>query len=101
MVTAIVLMVCERGKLQQTAEALLEVREVKEVSSVAGEYDLVAVVRVRHYDEMSDVVPGKLAGIPGIARTTTLMAFQCYSRRDLERMWGIGLDEEMAGASEE
>lgn len=94
MVTAVVLIRTERLKLQETAEALLEVDEVKEVYSVAGEYDLVAIVRVRHYDQMAEVVPGKLAGIAGIASTTTLMAFQCYSRRDLERMWGIGLDEE-------
>jgi DNA-binding Lrp family transcriptional regulator len=63
---------------------------------VAGDYDLVAIVRVRHYDEMSAVVPGKLARLNGIASTTTLMAFQCYSRRDLERMWGIGLEEEVS-----
>jgi DNA-binding Lrp family transcriptional regulator len=93
-VTALVLIHTERLKLQQTAEALLEIDEVKEVYSVAGEYDLVAIVRVRGYDQMSEVVPGKLARLEGITRTTTLMAFQCYSRRDLERMWGIGLDEE-------
>ncbi len=92
MVTAIVLIKTERLKTRETAEVLLEVAEVKEVYSVAGEYDLVAIVRVRHYDEMNEVVPGKLARIGGIADTTTLMAFQCYSRHDLERMWGIGLE---------
>lgn len=100
MVTAIVLICTERQKLQETAEALLEVNEVKEVYSVAGEYDLVAVVRVRHYDQMAEVVPGKLARLDGIRRTTTLMAFQCFSRRDLERMWGIGLDEEQVVSAE-
>jgi DNA-binding Lrp family transcriptional regulator len=97
-VTAIVLVQADRLKLQETAEKLLEVDEVKEVYSVAGEYDLVAIVRVRHYDQMAEVVPGQLARIDGIARTTTLMAFQCYSRRDLERMWGIGLEEEVLGS---
>ena len=95
MITAIVLIKTERLKLQETAEALLEIDEVKEVYSVAGEYDLVAIVRVRQYDQMNEVVPGKLARLAGIAATTTLMAFQCYSRRDLERMWGIGLEEEV------
>jgi DNA-binding Lrp family transcriptional regulator len=97
-VTAIVLVRADRLKLQETAEALLAVDEVKEVYSVAGEYDLVAIVRVRHYDQMAEVVPGTLARIDGISRTTTLMAFQCYSRRDLERMWGIGLEEEVLGS---
>ena len=99
MVTAIVLIRAERHRLQETAEALLEVDQVKEVYSVAGEYDLVAIVRVRHYDQMAEVVPGKLARLDGITQTTTLMAFQCFSRRDLERMWGIGLDEEQALSS--
>jgi DNA-binding Lrp family transcriptional regulator len=100
LVNAIVLIRTERRRLQQTAEALLEIDEVKEVYSVAGEYDLVAIVRVRNYDQMAEVVPGKLAQVDGIADTTTLMAFQCYSRRDLERMWGIGLDSEPLAGSE-
>lgn len=96
MITAVVLIEAERLKIPETAEALLELEEVSEVYSVAGAYDLVAIVRVREYDQMAQVVPSKLARVPGIAKTTTLMAFQCYSRRDLERMWGIGLDEESA-----
>ena len=61
MVTAIVLVQADRLKLQETAEKLLEVDRVKEVYSVAGDYDLVAIVRVRHYDQMAEIVPGKLA----------------------------------------
>lgn len=96
MVTAIVLINADRTRIDETAEALLQLNEVKEVYSVAGEYDLVAIVRVRHYDQMAQVVPRKMARLAGITRTTTLMAFQCYSRGDLERMWGIGLEEEAA-----
>jgi DNA-binding Lrp family transcriptional regulator len=92
MVTAIVLIQAERGATQQAAEALLQIHEVAEVYSVTGEYDLVAIVRVRHYDQMAEVVPVKMAKVAGIVRTQTLMAFQCYSRHDLERMWGIGLE---------
>jgi DNA-binding Lrp family transcriptional regulator len=95
-VTAIVLIHTERLRVQQTAQALLEIPEVNEVYSVAGDYDLVAIVRVHAYEEMAEAVPGKIARVPGIEKTTTLMAFQCFSRRDLERMWGIGLDEEPA-----
>lgn len=60
--------------------------------SVAGEYDLVAILRVKQYDAMAEVVPGKLQGLSGVERTTTLMAFQCYSRHDLERLFSIGLE---------
>lgn len=94
MIAAVVLINTERGRINETAEALLELPEVAEVYSVAGAYDLVAIVRVRQYEEMAEVVPTRLAAMPSITRTTTLMAFQCYSRRDLERMWGIGLDDE-------
>ena len=93
MVTAIVLVTTERQRHAEAAEAMLGLDGVKEVYSVAGEWDLVAIVRVRAYEEMADLVPVKLAGIPGIARTTTLMAFECYSKHDLERLWGIGLEE--------
>jgi DNA-binding Lrp family transcriptional regulator len=95
-IAAVVLIHAERLRIPETAEALLELDEVAEVYSVAGDYDLVAIVRVREYEQMADVVPRKLARVAGIVKTTTLMAFQCYSRRDLERMWGIGLDEELA-----
>lgn len=91
-ITAIVLIGTERGRAQAVAEALLEIAGVAEVYSVAGEYDLVAVVRVRRYEEMADVVPRRIGGVSGIVRTQTLMAFNCYSRHDLERMWGLGLE---------
>ena len=97
MITAIVLIQTERGKTQQAAEALLEVPGVAEVYSVAGEFDLGAMVRVRRYEQMAEVVPGRIAQVAGLTRTQTLMAFQHYSRHDLERMWGIGLGEEQAG----
>ncbi|MBI3966453.1 MAG: Lrp/AsnC ligand binding domain-containing protein [Chloroflexi bacterium] len=69
---------------------------MKEVYSLAGEHDLIAVVRTREYDQMNDIVPGKIGRIPSITKTTTNMAFQCYSRHDLERIWSIGMDEEIA-----
>ena len=94
MIAAVVLINTERGRIAETAEALLELPEVAEVYSVAGAYDLVAIVRVREYEQMAEVVPTRLSGMPTIVKTTTLMAFQCYSKRDLERMWGIGLDDE-------
>lgn len=94
MITAIVLIQAARGAVQNVAQSLLEIPEVAEVYSVAGDYDLVAILRVKEYDAMSEVVPGKLQALQGVQRTTTLMAFQCYSRHDLERMFSIGLEEE-------
>ncbi len=93
MITAIVQVRAERGKVQELAQALLEIPEVAEVYSVTGDFDLVAIVRVKEYETMAEVVPARLQRLAGIVHTTTLMAFQCYSRHDLERLFSIGNDE--------
>lgn len=92
MVTAIVLMTIARGKVQAVASALLEVPAVNEVYSVAGPYDLVAVIRVKRHDDLNELVTERLAAIEGITATQTLVAFRCYSRKDVQAMWDIGLD---------
>jgi DNA-binding Lrp family transcriptional regulator len=96
MITAIVLIKAQRGTIPELAQALLNIREVAEVYSVAGEYDLVAILRVKEYDAMAEVVPGKLQRLQGVERTETMMAFQCYSRHDLERLFSIGYEEEVS-----
>ena len=93
MITAIVLVNASRGKIPDVAQELLELPEVAEVYSVAGEYDLVAILRVREYEAMAEAVPGKLQNLSGVERTTTLMAFQCYSRHDLDALFSMGYDE--------
>ena len=94
MITAIVLIQTERGQSTAAGEAIADIPEVAEVYTVTGEYDLVAIVRVRHYDQMAEVVPKRISAVPGVGRTHTLMAFQCYSRHDLERMFSIGMESE-------
>jgi DNA-binding Lrp family transcriptional regulator len=93
MVTAIVLIQADREMIPETAEALLDVPGVKEVYSVAGEWDLVAIVRVKEHEQLADVVADRMLKMPGIASTLTLIAFKSYSRSDLERMWEIGMEE--------
>ena len=96
MITAIVLIQAERAGVSDLAQALLEIPEVAEVYSVAGEYDLVAILRVKEYDAMAEVVPGRLQRLEGVLRTQTLMAFQMYSRHDLERLFSVGYESEEA-----
>jgi DNA-binding Lrp family transcriptional regulator len=93
LVTAIVLIQAERETIPEAAEALLDVPGVKEVYSVAGEWDLVAIVRVKEHEQLADVVADRMLKMPGIANTLTLIAFKSYSRRDLEGMWEIGMEE--------
>ena len=93
MVTAIVLINTAQGRTAEVAQALMDMPGVAEAYSVAGGYDLVAIVRVRHHDDLADLVAGRVQKIEGIAATTTLIAFRAYSRRDLEAMWDIGNEE--------
>ncbi|MBX5456582.1 MAG: Lrp/AsnC ligand binding domain-containing protein [Thermogemmatispora sp.] len=92
MITALVLMNVERGQINETAQRLLEISGVAEVYSVTGDYDLVALLRLPRYEDLAEVVTGKMTAIPTIRRTHTLMAFQCYSRADLQQAWDLGVE---------
>ncbi len=92
MVTAVVLIETERGALKSVAERLAAIDGVAEVYSVAGRYDLVAIVRVPDNDTMAELVTSGVLAIDGIARTETLTAFRAYSRHDLDAMFSEGWD---------
>jgi DNA-binding Lrp family transcriptional regulator len=94
MVSAIVLLDCEKGKINQIAEALADLPGISEVYSVAGRVDLAAVIRVPNNDGLAEVVTSQMLKIPGIIRSETLIAFRVFSRHDLEQMFSIGGDEE-------
>jgi DNA-binding Lrp family transcriptional regulator len=93
MVTAIVLVKTDVTRIPQTAEAIAEIPEVSEVYSVTGEFDLVAMVRVRDHDQLGDVIPGTLNKTEGVLHTETHIAFRTYSRHDLEAAFAIGYSE--------
>jgi len=92
-VHAVVLIQCDIDEIGEAAEAIADVDGVSEVYSVAGEFDLVAIVRVSGHDDLAKVIPGGIAKVEGVARTETLIAFQVYSKHDLERMFSIGFDQ--------
>ncbi|MBX5451530.1 Lrp/AsnC family transcriptional regulator [Thermogemmatispora sp.] len=92
MITALVLMNVERGQINETAQRLLEIPGVAEVYSVTGDYDLVALLRLPRYEDLAEVVTGQMTAISTILRTHTLMAFQCYSRADLQQAWDLGVE---------
>lgn len=92
MLTALVLINVNRGAINETAQALLAIPGVAEVYSVTGEYDLVAILRLAQYDDLADVVTGRMIALDGITRTQTLVAFKAYSREDLEQAWDIGTE---------
>ena len=85
MISAVVLIEAEPGRVGELAEQLVEVDHVSEVYSVTGDYDLVVMVRVREHDELAAVVTGSIAQLPGIRRTHSMVAFRAY--RDPDAAW--------------
>lgn len=89
MVTALVLLNVERAQIHQVAEQLADLPGISEVYSVAGRYDLVAVIRVKTNEALADLVTEKIRQVGGIEATETLIAFRAYSRHDLEAMFSV------------
>jgi len=87
---AVVLIRAERDALPTLGGTLADIEGVAEAYSVTGEWDFVAIVRVAATEDLARIVTERLARVPGIARTYSMVAFEAYSRHDLEAMFSIG-----------
>jgi DNA-binding Lrp family transcriptional regulator len=87
MITAIVVMNCELGKVHSVAEALTQLDGVAEVYSISGEFDILAICKLGEFNNLSTLVTDEIASIDGVTKTSTQMAFQAYSKHDMERVW--------------
>ena len=92
MVTALVLMKIERDRINDVAQDLVKIDGVSEVYSVAGRYDLSAIIRVTDNTGLADVVTKQMLLIDGILDSETLIAFRVFSRHDLESMFSLGME---------
>ena len=90
--TAFVLIDAAPSRVSDLAEEVAAVEGVAESYSVAGHADIVAVVRVKRLEDLAEVVTGRLHRLEGVEDTRTLVAFQSYSKRDVEAMWELGTD---------
>jgi DNA-binding Lrp family transcriptional regulator len=91
MVTAIILLSVEKKHINQVAEKLASIEGLSEVYSVSGSYDIAAIARVQTNDQLSELVTQHLAQIDYILKTETMLAFQAYSKHDLEGMFSVGV----------
>ncbi|MDG4799538.1 Lrp/AsnC ligand binding domain-containing protein [Micromonospora sp. WMMD980] len=91
MITAIVLIDCSTDSIPEVAEALADLPGVSEVYSVAGHVDLIAMVRVREFEQIAQVIAGSISKVPGVLNTESHIAFRAYSQHDLEEAFAIGL----------
>ncbi|MDM4720057.1 Lrp/AsnC ligand binding domain-containing protein [Micromonospora sp. WMMA1363] len=91
MITAIVLIDCATDSIPEVAEALAALPGVSEVYSVAGHVDLIAMVRVRDFEQIAPVIAGSISKVPGVLNTESHIAFRAHSQHDLEATFAIGL----------
>lgn len=91
MVSAVVLLNVEPGKVNEVAGKLAELAGISEVFSVGGRFDLVAIIRVRDNDDMAELVTEKMHSVAGITNSETLIAFKVFSEHDLAAMFSIGM----------
>ena len=93
MLHAVVLIKAKADRIPETAQAIADIEGISEVYSVTGNVDLVAIVRLMKEQDLPRVVPEGIAKVPGVEHTETLLAFEVYSKHDLERMFSIGFEE--------
>jgi DNA-binding Lrp family transcriptional regulator len=87
---AIVLIRAHREALGSLGGELADIEGVAEAYSVTGDWDFVAILRLRDPGQLADAVTGRIAGLKGVERTQTMVAFEAFSRHDLEALFSIG-----------
>ena len=88
MVTAVILVNVERHKLNEVIRELMQIDGITEVHSVAGEYDMVAIARVKDNQQLSSIVADKMCSqIEGILHTKTLVSLGFYFKYDAEQLF--------------
>ena len=92
MTTAIVLIKAKTAQVSELARQITQVHGVSEVFSVAGQYDLVAIVRVRSNEDLASVVGDSIRQLDGLSHSETLIAFRAYSKEELDAGFALGLD---------
>jgi DNA-binding Lrp family transcriptional regulator len=92
-VTAVVLIKARTAQISELAQALVEIDGVAEVFSVAGRYDLVAIVRAARNEDLADIVSQRMHSVAGIVHSETLIAFRVYRNADVEAAFSLGIED--------
>lgn len=93
MLTAIVLIHADVAHVPEVAREVAELEGISEVYSVTGDVDLIAVARVARHEDLADVVADRVGKVTGVRNTRTYIAFQAYSKHDLQAAFSIGLGD--------
>ena len=93
MATAIVMIDAEQPLITEVATQIANIPEVREVYSVTGDEDLIAIVTVPDYHDFAKVIADGINKIPGIVKTKTYLAFREFSAKDLDVAFDLGLSD--------
>jgi DNA-binding Lrp family transcriptional regulator len=88
-VNAFILINIEGKDVREITNNLLAVDGVTEVYPIAGEYDIIAVVRVIDNPTMANVIIEEIIHKPGVRHTKTLFALDSYAKVDLEKVYAL------------
>jgi DNA-binding Lrp family transcriptional regulator len=89
MPTAVILLNVEGKETNRIAETIAALAGVTEVYSVAGNYDLVAIIRVAANEALAELVTDRIRAIPGILASQTLIAFRAYSPTEVNALFDM------------
>jgi DNA-binding Lrp family transcriptional regulator len=92
MLTAFMLITCDREHLAEVGPAMAGIEGVAEVYTTTGGFDYIAVARVHDMEALAELVTERLRRVPGIVRTDTHVAMREYSTSDVEAGFQIGSD---------
>ena len=90
MTHAIVLIEAERDALATLGGQLADLDGVSAAYSVTGEWDYVAVIALRRHEQLAELVTHGMAKLPGVIKTQTMVAFEAFSKHDLESLFSVG-----------
>lgn len=90
MINAIILINAERSKINSVAEQLASLQGITEVYSVSGRFDLVAMIRLPHNDDLNELMTEKVINVDGIVKTESMVAFKTLTRQDMASMIEFG-----------
>ncbi|MGO2004841.1 Lrp/AsnC family transcriptional regulator [Arthrobacter rhombi] len=92
MITAFVMIQTVADSIPECAQKISELEGISEVYSVAGDWDLIAIARVRNHEDLAEAIANKLSKVDGVVETTTHIAFRSYSQHDLDAAFSLGLE---------
>ena len=90
MTHAIVLIEAERDAMATLGSDLADIPGVGAAYSVTGDWDFVVILHLERHEQLAEIVTSKLTALSGVCKTQTMVAFEAFSRHDLESLFSVG-----------